>query len=139
MPSSYFRVRTIRASTLYNPPGSDVMRKVGEDVIPQIVNRTKSGLDEKRRSFTPYSLDGPKAGKRVTLTESGKMLKGLAVIKVGPKTFKLGWRNAKLGLRALFQHKGTVNIPDRRFVGFPKSWAIEALRKHWKPWKRRAR
>lgn len=133
---SFFRVRSVKMAQKYQTPGADVMRKVGDAVLPKIIARTQSGLDENRRRFAPYAKDSKKAGKTVDLTETFDMLSQMTVVKATPKTVRLGWKSRKLGTRAGFLHGGTENMPARPFVGITTQWVIDALRKFYRPFKR---
>lgn len=112
------------------------MRKVGEAIIPQIVARTQAGFDEQRRRFAPYAKNGPKAGKRVDLTETYHMLGGMQVVKATNKTVRIGWTNRRLGTIAGYLQGGTENMPARPFVGMPITWVRAALRTLYRPFRR---
>lgn len=133
MPRAYIRASKVRPSVRYRRPGPDVMRHLGQEIATKILTRTLSGLDEDNRPFEPYAEDGPKAGEIVTLTESGDMLSGFGVTKVGPTTVTLGWQNQKLRQRAAFQQQGTRYLPARPFVGVPLAWVRQILQRLWRP------
>jgi len=133
---SFVRVRKVTASQRYQSPGAETMQQVGDAIIPQLVRRTQSGIDEHRRGFAPYAKSSPKAGRRVNLTETYDMLGGMQVVQATAKTVRIGWTNKRLGRIAGFLQGGTENMPARPFVGIPKTWALTALRRLYKPWKK---
>lgn len=106
-------------------PGRTHMQKVGDQLAARTVARTMAGRDENGHPFKPYAVDGPKAGQRVDLTETGEMLADYGPLVVTERYVGLGFATERSRKLADIHNKGKGHMPVRRFTGVPAAWVTE--------------
>ena len=98
------------------------IKQAGFQLIDIIRTKTKKGINFKDGAFAPYSQGYLKKlyreGKstNVDLFYSGRMLGSLTSNKTGKHKVSLGFSNAQMLQRALFNQ--VLNDPKREFFGF---------------------
>ena len=98
------------------------VKQAGFQLVDIVRTKTKKGIDFKDRRFAPYSEGYIKQLQRegkptaVDLFYSGRMLGSLTSNKTGKHKVSLGFSNAQMLQRALFNQ--VLNDPKREFFGF---------------------
>lgn len=98
------------------------MRKVGEELIKDIVTRTRDQhLDANYRRFAPYSVAYARRKgvdpAAVDLTRTGQMLDDLLLIEVTPTRLKIGFAQDASEQKAIWAHDGAgARRPPRVFM-----------------------
>jgi len=98
------------------------VRQAGFQLLDIIRTKTAKGVDINTRKFAPYSSGYLKKlnreGKKtaVDLFYTGRMLGSLTSTKTGKHKVSLGFTNAQMRQRALFNQ--VLNEPNREFFGF---------------------
>ena len=94
----------------------------GFQLLDIIRTKTKKGVDFRDTPFAPYSSSYLKQLQRegkptgVDLFYTGRMLGSLTSTKTGKHKVSLGFTNAQMRQRALFNQ--VLNQPNREFFGF---------------------
>ena len=120
---------------------------IGQAIIDQIVDRTKSGKDVNGSSFAPYSesykksLDFKAFGKTnaVDMTLTDEMLSMLTILSVKGSVLRVGWNDAESSAKA-YGHitgmKGHPRLdgvtPKRDFFGLNET-EVANLRTEFRP------
>jgi len=100
------------------------VKQAGFQLVDRIRTKTQKGIDFNDRPFAPYSEGYLKRlnreGKKtaVDLFYTGRMLGSLGTKKTGKYKVSLGFNNAEMRQRALFNQ--VLNEPKREFFGFNK-------------------
>ena len=100
------------------------IKQAGFQLIDIIRTKTKKGINFKDGAFAPYSqgylrkLNKEGKSTKVDLFYSGRMLGSLTSKKTGKHKVSLGFSNAQMLQRALFNQ--VLNDPKREFFGFNK-------------------
>ena len=98
------------------------IKQAGFQLIDIIRTKTKKGINFKDGAFAPYSqgylrkLNKEGKSTNVDLFYSGRMLGSLTSKKTGKHKVSLGFTNAQMRQRALFNQ--VLNEPKREFFGF---------------------
>ena len=98
------------------------VKQAGFQLIDIIRTKTKKGINFKDGAFAPYSqgylkkLNREGKSTNVDLFYSGRMLGSLTSKKTGKHKVSLGFSNAQMLQRALFNQ--VLNDPKREFFGF---------------------
>ena len=98
------------------------VKQAGFQLIDIIRTKTKKGMSFKDGAFAPYSqgylrkLNKEGKSTKVDLFYSGRMLGSLTSKKTGKHKVSLGFSNAQMLQRALFNQ--VLNDPKREFFGF---------------------
>ena len=98
------------------------IKQAGFQLIDIIRTKTKKGINFKDGAFAPYSqgylkkLNREGKSTNVDLFYSGRMLGSLTSNKTGKHKVSLGFSNAQMLQRALFNQ--VLNDPKREFFGF---------------------
>ena len=98
------------------------IKQAGFQLIDIIRTKTKKGINFKDGAFAPYSqgylkkLNREGKSTNVDLFYSGRMLGSLTSNKTGKHKVSLGFSNAQMLQRALFNQ--VLNEPKREFFGF---------------------
>ena len=98
------------------------VKQAGFQLIDIIRTKTQKGIDFRDRPFAPYSqgylkkLNREGKSTNVDLFYSGRMLGSLTSKKTGKHKVSLGFSNAQMLQRALFNQ--VLNDPKREFFGF---------------------
>jgi len=98
------------------------IKQAGFQLIDIIRTKTKKGINFKDGAFAPYSqgylkkLNREGKSTNVDLFYSGRMLGSLTSNKTGKHKVSLGFSNAQMLRRALFNQ--VLNDPKREFFGF---------------------
>ena len=98
------------------------IKQAGFQLIDIIRTKTKKGINFKDGAFAPYSqgylkkLNREGKSTNVDLFYSGRMLGSLTSNKTGKHKVSLGFSNAQMIQRALFNQ--VLNDPKREFFGF---------------------
>ena len=98
------------------------VKQAGFQLIDIIRTKTKKGINFKDGAFAPYSqgylrkLNKEGKSTKVDLFYSGRMLGSLTSKKTGKHKVSLGFSNAQMLQRALFNQ--VLNDPKREFFGF---------------------
>ena len=98
------------------------IKQAGFQLIDIIRTKTKKGINFKDGVFAPYSqgylrkLNKEGKSVKVDLFYSGRMLGSLTSKKTGKHKVSLGFSNAQMLQRALFNQ--VLNDPKREFFGF---------------------
>ena len=98
------------------------VKQAGFQLIDIIRTKTKKGINFKDGAFAPYSqgylkkLNKEGKSTNVDLFYSGRMLGSLTSKKTGKHKVSLGFSNAQMLQRALFNQ--VLNDPKREFFGF---------------------
>jgi|TARA_R100000900_G_scaffold46368_1_gene37147 hypothetical protein len=98
------------------------IKQAGFQLIDIIRTKTKKGINFKDGAFAPYSqgylkkLNREGKSTNVDLFYSGRMLGSLTSKKTGKHKVSLGFSNAQMLQRALFNQ--VLNDPKREFFGF---------------------
>jgi len=98
------------------------IKQAGFQLIDIIRTKTKKGMSFKDGAFAPYSqgylrkLNKEGKSTKVDLFYSGRMLGSLTSKKTGKHKVSLGFSNAQMLQRALFNQ--VLNDPKREFFGF---------------------
>ena len=98
------------------------IKQAGFQLIDIIRTKTKKGINFKNGAFAPYSqgylrkLNKEGKSTNVDLFYSGRMLGSLTSNKTGKHKVSLGFSNAQMLQRALFNQ--VLNDPKREFFGF---------------------
>ena len=98
------------------------VKQAGFQLIDIIRTKTKKGINFKDGVFAPYSqgylkkLNREGKSTNVDLFYSGRMLGSLTSKKTGKHKVSLGFSNAQMLQRALFNQ--VLNDPKREFFGF---------------------
>ena len=98
------------------------IKQAGFQLIDIIRTKTKKGISFKDGAFAPYSqgylkkLNREGKSTNVDLFYSGRMLGSLTSKKTGKHKVSLGFSNAQMLQRALFNQ--VLNDPKREFFGF---------------------
>ena len=98
------------------------IKQAGFQLIDIIRTKTKKGINFKDGAFAPYSqgylkkLNREGKSIKVDLFYSGRMLGSLTSKKTGKHKVSLGFTNAQMRQRALFNQ--VLNEPKREFFGF---------------------
>ena len=98
------------------------IKQAGFQLIDIIRTKTKKGIKFKDGAFAPYSqgylkkLNREGKSTNVDLFYSGRMLGSLTSKKTGKHKVSLGFSNAQMLQRALFNQ--VLNDPKREFFGF---------------------
>ena len=98
------------------------IKQAGFQLIDIIRTKTKKGINFKDGAFAPYSqgylkkLNKEGKSTNVDLFYSGRMLGSLTSNKTGKHKVSLGFSNAQMLQRALFNQ--VLNDPKREFFGF---------------------
>ena len=98
------------------------IKQAGFQLIDIIRTKTQKGIDFRDRTFKPYSegylkkLNKEGKSTKVDLFYSGRMLGSLTSNKTGKHKVSLGFSNAQMLQRALFNQ--VLNDPKREFFGF---------------------
>jgi len=98
------------------------MRRVGNEIIDRIRQRTIQGISKTSKPFKGYS----KSYKKLTgksnppdLVLEGKMLGSLVIKKITENTLTVGLKGNKQQLKAE-NHIHGVTLPKRDFLGLPQ-------------------
>jgi len=98
------------------------VKQAGFQLLDIIRTKTKKGINFKDGAFAPYSqgylkkLNREGKSTNVDLFYSGRMLGSLTSKKTGKHKVSLGFSNAQMLQRALFNQ--VLNDPKREFFGF---------------------
>ena len=98
------------------------VKQAGFQLIDIVRTKTKKGINFKDGAFAPYSqgylkkLNREGKSTNVDLFYSGRMLGSLTSKKTGKHKVSLGFSNAQMLKRALFNQ--VLNDPKREFFGF---------------------
>ena len=98
------------------------IKQAGFQLIDIVRTKTKKGINFKDGAFAPYSqgylkkLNKEGKSTNVDLFYSGRMLGSLTSNKTGKHKVSLGFSNAQMLQRALFNQ--VLNDPKREFFGF---------------------
>ena len=98
------------------------VKQAGFQLVDIIRTKTQKGIDFRDRPFAPYSsgylkkLNREGKSTNVDLFYSGRMLGSLTSKKTGKHKVSLGFSNAQMLQRALFNQ--VLNDPKREFFGF---------------------
>ena len=98
------------------------VKQAGFQLIDIIRTKTKKGINFRDGAFAPYSqgylkkLNREGKSTNVDLFYSGRMLGSLTSNKTGKHKVSLGFSNAQMLQRALFNQ--VLNDPKREFFGF---------------------
>ena len=98
------------------------VKQAGFQLVDIIRTKTQKGIDFNDRPFAPYSsgylkkLNREGKSTNVDLFYSGRMLGSLTSKKTGKHKVSLGFSNAQMLKRALFNQ--VLNDPKREFFGF---------------------
>ena len=98
------------------------LKQAGFQLLDIIRTKTQKGIDFRDRTFKPYSegylkkLNKEGKSTKVDLFYSGRMLGSLTSKKTGKHKVSLGFSNAQMLQRALFNQ--VLNDPKREFFGF---------------------
>ena len=98
------------------------LKQAGFQLLDIIRTKTQKGIDFRDRPFAPYSegylkkLNREGKSTNVDLFYSGRMLGSLTSKKTGKHKVSLGFSNAQMLQRALFNQ--VLNDPKREFFGF---------------------
>ena len=98
------------------------IKQAGFQLIDIVRTKTKKGINFKDGAFAPYSqgylkkLNREGKSTNVDLFYSGRMLGSLTSKKTGKHKVSLGFSNAQMLKRALFNQ--VLNDPKREFFGF---------------------
>ena len=98
------------------------IKQAGFQLIDIIRTKTQKGINFKDGAFAPYSqgylrkLNKEGKSTKVDLFYSGRMLGSLTSKKTGKHKVSLGFSNAQMLQRALFNQ--VLNDPKREFFGF---------------------
>ncbi len=98
------------------------VKQAGFQLVDIIRTKTKRGVDFRDVGFEPYSESYRKQLERegkptsVDLFYTGRMLGSLTSTKTGKHKVSLGFTNAQMRQRALFNQ--VLNQPNREFFGF---------------------
>ena len=98
------------------------IKQAGFQLIDIVRTKTKKGINFKDGAFAPYSqgylrkLNKEGKSTNVDLFYSGRMLGSLTSKKTGKHKVSLGFSNAQMLQRALFNQ--VLNDPKREFFGF---------------------
>ena len=98
------------------------IKQAGFQLIDIVRTKTKKGINFKDGAFAPYSqgylkkLNREGKSTNVDLFYSGRMLGSLTSKKTGKHKVSLGFSNAQMLQRALFNQ--VLNDPKREFFGF---------------------
>jgi len=98
------------------------IKQAGFQLIDIVRTKTKKGINFKDGAFAPYSqgylkkLNREGKSTNVDLFYSGRMLGSLTSKKTGKHKVSLGFSNAQMIKRALFNQ--VLNDPKREFFGF---------------------
>ena len=98
------------------------IKQAGFQLLDIIRTKTKKGINFKDGAFAPYSqgylrkLNKEGKSTNVDLFYSGRMLGSLTSKKTGKHKVSLGFSNAQMLQRALFNQ--VLNDPKREFFGF---------------------
>ena len=98
------------------------IKQAGFQLIDIVRTKTKKGINFKDGAFAPYSqgylkkLNREGKSTNVDLFYSGRMLGSLTSKKTGKHKVSLGFSNAQMLRRALFNQ--VLNDPKREFFGF---------------------
>ena len=98
------------------------IKQAGFQLLDIIRTKTKKGINFKDGAFAPYSqgylkkLNREGKSTNVDLFYSGRMLGSLTSNKTGKHKVSLGFSNAQMLQRALFNQ--VLNDPKREFFGF---------------------
>ena len=98
------------------------VKQAGFQLIDIIRTKTQKGINFKDGAFAPYSqgylkkLNREGKSVKVDLFYSGRMLGSLTSKKTGKHKVSLGFSNAQMLQRALFNQ--VLNDPKREFFGF---------------------
>ena len=98
------------------------VKQAGFQLIDIIRTKTQKGINFKDGAFAPYSqgylrkLNKEGKSTKVDLFYSGRMLGSLTSKKTGKHKVSLGFSNAQMLQRALFNQ--VLNDPKREFFGF---------------------
>ena len=98
------------------------VKQAGFQLVDIIRTKTQKGIDFNDRPFAPYSsgylkkLNREGKSTNVDLFYSGRMLGSLTSKKTGKHKVSLGFSNAQMLQRALFNQ--VLNDPKREFFGF---------------------
>ena len=98
------------------------VKQAGFQLVDIIRTKTKRGVDFRDVGFEPYSEGYRKQLERegkptsVDLFYTGRMLGSLTSTKTGKHKVSLGFTNAQMRQRALFNQ--VLNEPNREFFGF---------------------
>ena len=100
------------------------VKQAGFQLVDRIRTKTQKGIDRNDVRFEPYSEGYLKRLRRegkstsVDLFYTGRMLGSLGTKKTGKHKVSLGFNNAEMRQRALFNQ--VLNEPKREFFGFNK-------------------
>ena len=98
------------------------VKQAGFQLLDIVRTKTKKGINFKDGAFAPYSqgylkkLNREGKSTNVDLFYSGRMLGSLTSKKTGKHKVSLGFSNAQMLKRALFNQ--VLNDPKREFFGF---------------------
>ena len=98
------------------------VKQAGFQLLDIVRTKTKKGINFKDGAFAPYSqgylkkLNREGKSTNVDLFYSGRMLGSLTSKKTGKHKVSLGFSNAQMIKRALFNQ--VLNDPKREFFGF---------------------
>ena len=98
------------------------IKQAGFQLIDIVRTKTKKGINFKDGAFAPYSqgylrkLNKEGKSTNIDLFYSGRMLGSLTSKKTGKHKVSLGFSNAQMLQRALFNQ--VLNDPKREFFGF---------------------
>ena len=98
------------------------VKQAGFQLLDIVRTKTKKGINFKDGAFAPYSqgylkkLNREGKSTNVDLFYSGRMLGSLTSKKTGKHKVSLGFSNAQMLQRALFNQ--VLNDPKREFFGF---------------------
>ena len=98
------------------------IKQAGFQLIDIVRTKTKKGINFRDGAFAPYSqgylkkLNREGKSTKVDLFYSGRMLGSLTSKKTGKHKVSLGFSNAQMLKRALFNQ--VLNDPKREFFGF---------------------
>lgn len=120
-------------TNLVNSPGSAVFKRLGDDIIRFMIDRTKNGIDVRHSQFEPYSATYEKyreeMGKTtsiVNLQDRGEMHRSLSVKPSNDQAF-IYYRDRNRGLIAL-RHQRGQGVPKREHFGLSDADASRFLK-----------
>jgi len=107
-------------------------KRIGEEVIARITQRTQRGLDKKGKIFKPYKTPelARRKGNPPDLTQKGKLLGSMFVVNNSqPNILEITFKTAKQRLKAE-NHIHGVTLPKRDFLGVPTK-ELQSIKKEF--------
>jgi hypothetical protein len=128
---------------------NDWLRRVGEEAVQVILDRTKAGKDKNGNPFHPYSdayknsddfILAGKSANNVNLKLMGEMLADLSVLSARDNTIIIGFPDDEQRAKAnghITAKQGTGKLPKRDFLGISDKELQKILEKTPEPEKLR--